>query len=413
MATGRLEGAGAFGGPRGRATLLLVGLRIAYAYNWFDLGPALPTLSVEYGVGPTAWGALIAAFLLGAGLFQVPSGLLARRYGTRALSLSGAALLGVAALASAAAPTFSALLVLRFACGAGAGLFFSPAIALVGEMYPPGERGIPVGTFSSAFSAGAGLGVFAPALLIPVLGWRPAVAIGGVALLALLLPAMRAVPARVGAPLPVPSGGRSAPGALRSRGVWAIGLAFVGLEGASLSSGQFFVPFAQSVHGWAPALAGAVGALFVFPSVFGGPPGGRLIERFANRRTQMAVATAGPALLLVLLPEAGLAATAAIAVVFSFAYGMVYAMMYVLAPYLPRVAEDEVSLAIGLLNGIQLSGGATVALLMGAAVDRFGYGVAWPLLGIAVVVPLAVLTLVPVTRTTAAASRTPPGGPSP
>lgn len=403
---GRLSGAGAFGGARGRATLLLVGLRVAYAYNWFDLGPALPTLSTQFGVAPTAWGELVAAFLLGAGLFQVPSGLLARRYGTRTLSLGGAALLGVAALASAFAPTFPALLALRFASGAGAGLFFSPAIALVAEMYAPGERGIPVGTFSSAFSAGAGLGVFVPALLIPLIGWRPSVALGGVALLLLLLPATRAVPREVGAPLPEPVGGRGRPRALGSRAVWVIGLSFVGLEGASLSAGQFFVPFAQTVHAWSPALAGAVGALFVFPSLFGGPPGGRLTERFTNRRTQMLVATAGPALLLLLLPVAGLAVTALIAIVFSFAYGMVYAMMYVLAPYLPGVAADEVSLAIGLFNGIQLSGGAMVALAMGAAVDRLGYSVAWPLLGVAVLVPLGLLALLP--RTDAVPPAAPP-----
>lgn len=412
MAAPRLEGRGVFGGPRGRATLLLVGLRVAYAYNWFDLGPALPTLSAQFGVPPTAWGELVAAFLLGAGLFQVPSGLLARRWGTRTLSLAGAALLGVAGVASAFAPSFEALLLLRFASGAGAGLFFSPAIALVGELYPPGERGIPVGTFSSAFSAGAGLGVFVPALLVPVVGWRLPLALGGLALLLLLPFALRAVPRGVGGPPPAPTTAGAWPGALTARGVWVIGLAFVGLEGASLSAGQFFVPFAESVHGWGPALAGGVGALFVFPSLFGGPPGGRLTERFANRRTQLALATGAPALLLFLLPVAGLAATIAIAIVFSFAYGMVYAMMYVLAPYLPGVAEGEVSLAIGLLNGLQLSGGAVVALGMGAAVDRFGYGPAWVLLGAMVLAPLALLLGLPVTKTASGAPNPPGRSPS-
>ena len=397
MAAPRLEGRGTFGGPRGRATLLLIGLRVAYAYNWFDLGPALPTLSAQFGVAPTAWGELVASFLLGAGLLQVPSGLLARRFGTRTLSLAGAALLGVAGLASALVPSFAALLVLRFLCGAGAGLFFSPAIALVGDLYPAGERGVPVGTFSSAFSAGAGLGVFVPALLIPVVGWRVAVALGGIALLVLLLPAVRAVPPSVGRAPAAADRPRGWPRALRSRGVWAIGLAFVGLEGASLSAGQFFVPFAESVHGWGPALAGGVGALFVFPSLFGGPPGGRLTERFTNRRTQMALATAAPALLLLLLPVAGLGATVGIAIVFSFAYGMVYAMMYVVAPYLPGVAPAEVPLAIGLFNGIQLSGGATVALVMGAAVDRLGYAPAWEILGVMVLAPLLLLALLPAT----------------
>ncbi|HEY6239023.1 MAG TPA: MFS transporter, partial [Thermoplasmata archaeon] len=116
-ASGTLTGTGTFGGARGRATLVMLGLRVAYAYNWFDLGPALPALSAQFGLAPTAWGELVAAFLVGAGLLQVPSGLLARRFGTRATSIVGAALLGVAGIASGLAPSFPALLVLRFLGG--------------------------------------------------------------------------------------------------------------------------------------------------------------------------------------------------------------------------------------------------------------------------------------------------------
>ena len=401
MATGgpedALPGSGLLGGRRGRATLVMLALRIAYAYNWFDLGPALPAISSEFGLAPTAWGELVAVFLVGAGLLQVPSGLLARRYGTRAVSIAGAALLGVAGVAAGLAPSFPALLVLRFVGGAGAGLFFSPAIALVGQLYPEGERGVPVGTFSSAFSAGAGLGIFGPALLVPLIGWRGSFVVGGVVLVALLLPALGAVPRTVGPPPPAdrraPTG---VPAALRSRGVWAIGIAFIGLEGASLSAAQYFVPFAETIQGWTPALAGAVGALFVFPSFFGGPPGGHVAERFASRRTQMILATALPSALLVLVPVAGLAATCAIAVTFSFGFGMVYAMMYVVAPYLPGIRADEVSLAIGLLNAIQISGGAAVAQVTAFVVEHDGYTWAWVSLAGLVLLPLAALAFVPV-----------------
>ncbi|MCI4361452.1 MAG: MFS transporter, partial [Thermoplasmata archaeon] len=313
---------------------------------------------------------------------QVPSGLLARRFGTRWVSLVGAALLGAAAVASAFSPSYLALVALRGVAGAGAGLFFSPAIALVGSLHPEGHRGVPVGVFSSAFSAGAGLGVFASALLIPYIGWRGALLVGGVALLALVVPSVLAIPPTVGRPVHRP--GRSAlPYALRSPAVWAMGISFIGLEGASLSAGQYFVPFAESVHGWTPALAGAIGALFVFPSVVGGPVGGRLTERSYRRRTQMIVATALPAALLLFVPFVGLGETAAIGIGFSVSYGMVYAMMYVLAPYLPGIPTEEVPLAIGLFNGIQLCGGAAIAFAAALVVGTWGYSWAWTVLGVA------------------------------
>ncbi len=386
-----------------RAMVLLVSMRVVYAYNWFDVGPGLPLISRTYGGVPASeWGLLLAAFFAGAGALQVPAGLLSRRYGTRTLSLVGAALLGVCSLLSAIAPTFWLLLLLRALSGAGAGLFFSPAIALVATLYPPGKRGIPVGAFSSAFAAGAGLGTFVPAVLDPIVGWEPAVALGGGAMLLLFLMGAAWVPrtpgtgpAPRGPPPPFP------PPALRSRAVWGIGLAFVGLEGASLSSGQFFVPYAESATaglGWAASLAGAVGALFVFPSLFGGPLGGRLTERFSNRRTQMAVFTAVPAALLALIPFAGVVGVAAIATCFSFTFGMVYAMMYVIPPYLPGLTMKDTPLAIGLLNGIQLAGGATVAFVSGWVIATYGYSKFWGVLALLVIVPLVFLLWVPARR---------------
>ncbi|MCI4340319.1 MAG: hypothetical protein L3J73_03520, partial [Thermoplasmata archaeon] len=49
-----------------KATFLLIALRTAYAYNWFSIGPGLPAISTEFGVPTSAWGPLVAAFLVGA-----------------------------------------------------------------------------------------------------------------------------------------------------------------------------------------------------------------------------------------------------------------------------------------------------------------------------------------------------------
>lgn len=379
----------------GRATLALIGLRVAYAYNWFDLGPGLTGVSSTFGVGPAEWGVLLAAFLVGAGAFQVPAGLLAKRLGPRTVALWGAFLLGAGGLAAAAAPTFLTLVILRAAAGAGAALFFSPAIGLVASLQPEGRRGVAVGTFSSAFSAGAALGVFVTSLVIPLIGWRGGLALGGGLLLALLAIAVPLVPSR-GAADSEPAS-RGLPAALRSRAVWAIGLAFIGLEGASLSAGQYFVPYAEVVRGWAPALAGAVASLFVFPSLFGGPVGGALTERYTNRRTQMVIATAAAGALLLAVPFAGVGPVAGVAIAFSLSYGAIYAMMYVLAPYLPGIPRSEVPLAIGLFNSIQIVGGALLTYLFAIFVSTRGYTDAWLALGVLTVVPIGLLILVPAT----------------
>jgi len=381
-----------------RATAALIAMRVGYAYNWFDVGPALPQIGSTFGVGPAQWGLLVAGFLVGAGLLQVPAGLLARRYGARSVSLAGVALLAVSGAACGAAPSFAALFALRLVAGVGAALFFSPAISLVATLYPEGHRGVPVGTFSSAFSLGGALGIVGTALLIPPLGWQLSLVVGGALLGVTTVVGLFAVPSSVGRAPPRPTTPRpTIPAALRFRGVWAVGIAFVGFEGATFATGQFIVPWGESIEGWSIALAGAVGMVFVLPSVIGGPVGGRVSERYRNHRTQFLVATLVAAGVLAALPWVGLTGAIAIGLVFSFSYGFVYAVMYVIPHFWREVPSSEVPLAIGLLNSIQLAGGAGVSALFGAIVAAQGYAVAWKALVLLVLATLAALVLLPAT----------------
>ncbi len=396
-----------------RSTWLLIALRIGYAYNWFDTGPALPAIGTTFSVGTAELGLLVAMFLVGAGLLQVPAGFLAQRYGARSVSIAGVALLAGAGLASGAAPSFDALLALRLAAGFGAALFFSPAIGLVASLYPTGRRGLPVGTFSSAFSAGAALGIVGSAALVPILGWRGALLVGGGALLFVALAALLGIPRAAGAaPAARPAVPRASI-ALRYPAVWIIGFAFVGLEGASFATGQFIVPFGETVRGWSILLAGVVGMMFVFPSTFGGPVGGAIAERHRNHRTQFAVATIVGAAVLALVPFAGVAEAVLIGAVFSFAYGLIYAVMYVLPHFWREVPPDEIPIAIGLFNSIQLSGGALVSFLFGWVVAATSYPVAWEFLVAAMLGTVALVALLPPTAPGPSAGPPAGAGPAP
>ncbi len=399
-------------GATTRATVVLIALRVGYAYNWFDVGPALVPIGAAYGVGPAEWGLLVASFLAGAGLLQVPAGLLARRLGSRAVSIWGVGLLAAASVASAFAPSFLALLALRLAAGCGAGLFFSPAIGLVASLYPEGRRGLPVGTFTTAYSLGAALGVLGTSLLLPAIGWRDSLLFGGLMLGVITLVGLALIPRNAGA-RPSEPPARGTPAALRFRGVWAIGFAFVGLEGASFATGQFIVPWGTTIEGWSLALAGAVGTAFVLPSLFGGPVGGPVAERYRNHRTQFVLGTASAGVLVALLPIAGLAATVAIGIVFAFLNGFVYAVMYVVPHFWRNIPAREVPLAIGLLNSIQLAGGAAVSFLFGWIVSVSSYSLAWIVLGALCVGFLVALVALPATAPADPAGPRAGAGPAP
>ena len=157
------------------------------------------------------------------------------------------------------------------------------------------------------------------------------------------------------------------------------------------------VPWGESVEGWSITLAGVVGMMFILPSVFGGPIGGRLAERHRNHRTQCIVATLAGAVVLAALPWAGLAFAIVIGAVFAFSYGIVYAVMYVIPLFWREVPAGEIPLAIGLLNSIQLAGGAGVSALFGAIVAARSYAVGWEVLVLLVVVTLVAIVFLPAT----------------
>jgi len=382
----------------GRSLAILIALRIGYAYNWFNVSAALPGIGASFDVGPAEWGLLLAVFLVAAGGMQVPAGLLSRRYGARTLSLAGAGLLGAAGLACAIAPSFEVLLALRAAAGVGAALFFSPAIGFVSSLYPEGSRGLPLGSFTTAFSAGAALGVFGSALLVSASSWPVVFLVGGVGLLVVTALGVLLIPASAGAPSlapPTPESRQAVRDVLRSPALWGIGVAFIGIEGATFATGQFLLPFGLVVRGWSPALAGAVEAMFLLPSVAGGPVGGPLAERSVHRRTQLLMGGTLAGVAVAFLPWAGAGAALAIGITFAFCYGFVYSVMYVLPHYLPGLSAPEVPLAIGLFNSVQLAGGGLVALAFGLIVGAAGYSVAWVALGILVVAMLSAMVFVP------------------
>ncbi|MGI0139755.1 MAG: MFS transporter [Thermoplasmata archaeon] len=391
-----------------RSTWILVAVRAGYAYNWFTIGPALPAIGAQFSIGTTEWGLLVGVFLVAAGALQVPAGLLSRRFGSRSVALAGATLLGAASIASGFAPSFAALLALRILAGAGTGLFFSPAIGLIGSLYPEGRRGFPVGTFSSAFSGGAALGVLLSAIAVEQLGWQWDLALGGIGLLVLTAAAVLFIPAAAGAPPRPARATPRVPAALKLRSLWAIGFAFVGLEGASFATGQFIVPYGTSVLGWSAAVAGGVGMAFILASVVGGPVGGVVAERRANRRTQFVVASVTAGVLVALIPWVGLVPMVFLGCVFSFSYGFVYAVMYVLPAYFRELPPEEIPLGIGVFNSIQLAGGALVAWIFGYVVALDGWPVGWSVLAVAAVAPLALLVYVP--RTPLRVGARPPDG---
>ncbi len=354
------------------------------------IGSALSATTPELGI-------VLGAFLAGAGIFQVPAGLAALRWGNRTVSIWALMLMGVFGLASAFSPNWIVLAALRFGAGAGAAFFFAPALGLVASYYPTGTRGPIIGLYNSGFSLGSGVGLFAGALIGTEYGWAAALAVGGVGLLAaggvspFILP--RTDP-------PLPARGPAALLAasrpiLRSRALWALALSFIGLWSAFYVAAQYFVQYSHAVHpGWSVALAAGLPTLMIAFEIPAGPLGGWLAERPGDMRWILVVfgLLSGVAILLIpFTPLLGLVVLFALLGIFD---GIIWAVLYLLPTYLPETGGEGLALALALLNAINIFGGSGLAVAFAFVATYSSYATAWVLAGAFAVIPLPLLLLV-------------------
>jgi MFS family permease len=381
-------------GKRGGPTSALFLARIVYAFNWYNVGAVLPLIGGSLSAGPVQLGIILGAFLVGAGVFQVPAGLASIRFGARRVSLFGLAVLGLAGLASAFSPNWETLAALRAVAGFGAAFFFAPALSLIASYYPTGRRGPVIGFYNGGFSIGGAVGLFGGAYLGVVGGWPLALGAGGAALLGVGALAAFVLPhdptdhlARTARDLWL-----AGSGILRSRSIWALSLALTGFWAAIYLVAQDFVDYGVLAHPeWGLALTAALVTGLVLASFPGGPVGGWIAERGRDRRGLAAAFTLLSGFLVVSIPFAPLPLLVLVMVVLGFADGVVFAILYLIPSYLPESGGEGLALGVGVVNSIQVTAGSGLAVVFGVVVASRGYEAAWELIGLLTIALLPLL----------------------
>jgi predicted MFS family arabinose efflux permease len=331
------------------------------------------------------------------GLFQVPAGFAALRFGSRRVSLVGIAVLGVSGVLCAFAPSWPVLAALRFIGGIGAAGFFSPALSLIASYYPRGRRGPVIGFYNGGFSVGGAVGLVTGAALGSAFGWPATLAIGGIALLAATGAAWFVLPPQSGEARPGPIRDllRAGTTVLYSRSIWALSLGLTGFWAAIYIVAQYFVSYGAAVHpGWGLGTTAALAAIVIVVSFPGGPLGGWLAERGRDRRLLAAVFAAGAGLLVLLVPFLGVVPLVPVMAALGLLDGIVFAILYLIPSYLPESHGDGLALGVALVNSIQVILGSGISIAFGFIVSWYGYTVGWEAAGLLTLLLLPLLVLV-------------------
>jgi sugar phosphate permease len=271
------------------------------------VAPAVMTdrLMADFALGAAALGNMSAFYFYSYVAMQIPTGIIADRWGPRRLLTLGA---GVAALGTALfsfAPTLFWANAGRLLIGASVAVAFVSMLKLATRWFKPSQFALASGV---ALFCGVVGGVVAGVplrMLVESYGWRPVMMVTAIVTAALCVAIwlfVRDDPAERGyashAPAPAAHAAHHASvwhglmQVLSYRNTWILVIVPIGVAGSVLTfAGLWGVPYLKQVHGLDTKAAAAITSSLLIAWALGGPILGALSERIGRRKPIYVVTT--------------------------------------------------------------------------------------------------------------------------
>ncbi len=158
--------------PAHRVTLgLLTTAGIALALMQTLVIPALPFFQREFdeSAGAVTW--LVTSFLVSSSVLTPIVGKLGDAHGKKRVLVATLVVFGLASLGAAAASSVASLAVFRALQGVGAAIF-PLSFGIIRDEFPPEKMGVAIGTVSSVFGIGGGVGLVLSGVIVEHLSWH-------------------------------------------------------------------------------------------------------------------------------------------------------------------------------------------------------------------------------------------------
>jgi MFS family permease len=344
-----------------RITVAVGVLMFVDASLYLAVIPLLPHYVHRFGLSTVGAGVVVAAYPIAVPVVAIGCIALVPRLGAKRITLISAALMTVATVIFAWAPTASVLVMARFVQGFASGSIWTASMAWVTENAPEGRRGresgIVTGMLSAGSIAGPGIGALA--------GWAgQGLAFGLVAVAALagVVLTLRAPAGRDGVAdhhlwnALVRSARQPATGA-------ALAIATVDL--LAFGAVDLLVPLHLGASGRSVAAIGLALAVGAVLGALVGPPAGRLVDRVGAPLVGLAAAAMIVLIPIVLALEPSVAVQFGVLVVGGPLFSVVGAAMFPLSSAGADAAGVSHVTVMGLMGAVWAGGFTVVPLLVG------------------------------------------------
>lgn len=151
--------------------MLCLGWTVIWIYRTI-LNPILPEIQRDLNVTSDAsMGLIFSVFFFAYTMMQIPSGLLADRFGRKTIIIPGFILFAVGAVLVGFSTSLMFILVASFITGLGQGTYYGPAYSISSETIPKEKRGISTAIINSGSAIGMAIGLIGSSFLVKDAGW--------------------------------------------------------------------------------------------------------------------------------------------------------------------------------------------------------------------------------------------------
>jgi MFS family permease len=373
--------------PNKTATLSLMLARVVYTINWFNMASIFYFVASDFRENIAMLGIISASFLVGVGLFQIPAGIIAAKYGPRRIAIYGIMIASSAALVTGLASNTLQITLLRFIIGIGMACFFGPSVILISKYLGKESEGLGIGLLNSAHALGGIIGLFGWVILAEHFGWRASLILSGglgistaILLRSTLLRAVDEISNEFKIKV------SHVFSTLFNKSLIILGITLLGFQAGSSMILTFTVFYFVDHLKINPIDAGLIGSLNLIVALASSPFFGKLYDKIGNARKLLFISGIVSASSLVGFATDSLYAITALILISGFFLSAGFVIVYAKAKEINKAQPQYQTLAVSFVNGLSLFGVFWVPIFFSSIVSSLGYEIGWLLGGLVIVI---------------------------
>jgi MFS family permease len=354
----------------------LIFARILYSINWFNIASIFYFIASDFKQDISMLGLITSSFLIGIGIFQIPAGILAAKYGPRKIAIYGILITSSAAFLSGLSTDLFQMVVLRFIVGLGMACFFGPSVILISKYLGKESEGLGIGLLNSAHALGGIIGIFGWIILAEVTGWRISLMLSG---LLGIVTGLLLIIALIREKIQIDFGIKISElrQILFNKSLIVLGLALLGFQIGSNLTLTFIVFYLADHLNIDPTIAGFVGSFNLIIALISSPLFGKIYDRIKDAKKLLIVSG-----IVMSSSMAMIAANTLYIIIFSiiiagFFLAGGFVIVYTKAKQVKGLHAEYETLAVSYVNGISLFNAFWVPIVFSFIVNQFGYSMAW------------------------------------